>query len=55
MLRDGLRSGPALIRRFAENWASDGVVGTLRFDAFGNPRLRPRLATIRGTQFEAVE
>ena len=54
LLTDGLHSAAELRRRMDGDWSSQGVVGPIRFDANGNPKLRPRLATVKNGRFEAL-
>ena len=54
MLTDGLHSAAELRRRMDGDWSAQGVVGPIRFDANGNPKLRPRLATVKNGRFEAL-
>ncbi len=54
LLTDGLHSAAELRRRMDGDWSAQGVVGPIRFDANGNPKLRPRLATVKNGRFEAL-
>ena len=54
MLTDGLHDAAELRRRLDGDWSAQGVVGPIRFDANGNPKLRPRLATVKNGRFEAL-
>lgn len=54
LLTDGLHNAAELRRRMDGDWSAQGVVGPIRFDTNGNPKLRPRLATVKNGRFEAL-